>query len=306
VQFLAFAMFIGVAMSITAFPVLARILTHTGLIDTKIGTLALASAAIDDVVAWCLLTLVAAVATAGDAVSFLRVAGLSFAYVAFMLIVMRPLLRVQMRRWMRLSSPPPHAIAVVMAGLLLSAYMTTVIGIHPIFGAFLFGLVMPRDSAHGNPSTSQIHITSTSLAKFCEPFEQLGLLLLPVFFIVTGLGVDVVSLGMNGLMELVAIVTIACAGKLIGAAVPARLCGMTWSEAKTLGLLMNTRGLTELIVLNTGVSLGILDSQMFTMMVIMAVVTTSMAGPLIRHTPIELSKASDDTRQRPLVHADLA
>lgn len=155
------------------------------------------------------------------------------------------------------------------AGVFLSSWLTSWIGIHAIFGAFLFGFVMPREPAR---------VLAQHLRK---PIDNVGLVLLPVFFIVTGLGVDISALTKGDCLALALLIAVACAGKLLGAIVPARLSGLSWRESKDLGLLMNTRGLTELIILNAAVSLGVLDGRMFTMLVIMALVTTAMAGPLL-------------------------
>ncbi|MFD2764926.1 cation:proton antiporter [Micromonospora eburnea] len=268
VPFVVFALFLGAAMSITAFPVLARILKDRGLVNTEVGTLALASAAIDDVLAWCILALVAAIAAARDGTDLIQIAALSLAYVAVMSAVVRPLLAAVVRRVALLNRPANLAIFVA-AGVFLSSFATTWVGIHAIFGAFAFGFIMPREPAE--ELRQQIR----------EPFENIGMVLLPVFFIVTGLGVDIASLTLANYVELSAIILVACVGKTIGAATPALALGLPGRDARTLGILMNTRGLTELIVLNVGVSLGVLDKQMFTMMVIMALVTTAMAGPLL-------------------------
>ncbi|MFI5916388.1 cation:proton antiporter [Dactylosporangium sp. NPDC051541] len=265
----AFALFLGAAMAITAFPVLARMLTDSGLMHTRVGALALASAAIDDLLAWCMLALVSAIATASGQGTFLQTVLLSLAYVAVMLAAVRPLLRWLFRRLTGRGGTLPHLLVVVAAGVFLSAYATTWIGIHPIFGAFLFGLVTPREPA----DALQLHLR--------RPLSTVGTLLMPVFFIITGLGVDVGGLTWVNALELAAILAVACTGKLLGAGVPALLMRMPRREAGALGLLMNARGLTELIILNAGVSLGVLDTSMFTMMVIMAVATTAMVGPLL-------------------------
>ncbi|MGI5519943.1 cation:proton antiporter [Micromonospora sp. CA-259024] len=269
IPFSAFATFMGAAMSVTAFPVLARILSDRKLLDTRVGTLALAAAAIDDVLAWCMLAYVSALVSAnGDYGDLMQVGIRSIVYVAAMFYVVRPALdRIVSRmaareRWNAL-------IMVVVAGAFLSAYVTTWAGIHAIFGAFLFGFVMPREPA-------------LALGEHLRrPMDNLALVLLPVFFIVTGLGVNIGALTARNYVELALILAVACAGKLAGATLPARWGGFSWKEARTLGLLMNTRGLTELIILNVAVSLGVLDGSMFTMMVIMALVTTVMAGPLL-------------------------
>lgn len=264
----AFTLFLGAAMAITAFPVLARILTDTQLMHTRVGALALASAAVDDLLAWCVLALVSAIATASGHGAFVQTLVLSLAYVAVMLFAVRPLLA---RLFRRLTRGPtlPHLLMIVAAGVFLSAYVTTWIGIHPIFGAFLFGLVTPRKPA----DALQLHLR--------RPMSTVRRLLMPVFFIITGLGVDIGGLTWVNYLELAAILAVACAGKLIGAAVPALTMRMPRRDVRTLGLLMNARGLTELIILNAGVSLGVLDTSMFTMMVIMAVFTTALVGPLL-------------------------
>lgn len=264
----AFALFLGAAMAVTAFPVLARILTDSKLMHTRVGALALASAAIDDLLAWCVLALVSAIATASGTGPFVQTLALSLAYVAVMFLVVRPLLAALFRRIAR-GNGLPHLLVVVAGGVFLSAYVTTWIGIHPIFGAFLFGLITPREPA----DALQLHLR--------RPLSTVGRLLLPVFFIVTGLGVDIGGLTWRNYLELAAILAVACAGKLIGAAAPALALGMRWRQVGTLGVLMNARGLTELIILNAGVSLGILDTSMFTMTVIMAVFTTALVGPLL-------------------------
>jgi Kef-type K+ transport system membrane component KefB len=255
-------------MSITAFPVLARILTDNGLMHTRVGALALSSAAVDDVLAWFVLALVSAIVTAGGGTDLVRIGLLAVVYVAMMFLVVRPLLTAVVRRLTR-QRVSPYLLIVLVAGVLLSSYATTWIGIHAIFGAFLFGFVMPREPA----DVLQLHLR--------RPLDTVSLLLLPVFFIVTGLGVDIGGLSGRNWLELGAILAVACAGKLIGASIPAKAFGMPWRDVRTLGLLMNTRGLTELIILNAGVSLGVLDGPMFTMMVIMGLVTTAAAGPLL-------------------------
>ncbi|MCO5995455.1 cation:proton antiporter domain-containing protein [Actinoallomurus rhizosphaericola] len=272
-SFTAFALFMGAAMSITAFPVLARMLTEHRMMGTRVGALALASAAIDDVLAWCLLALTAAIVTAnGAAGHMVQIGILSAVYVAAMALLVRPLLAYLTRTWVTDRVPPLYVIMLV-TGIFLSSYATTWIGIHAIFGAFAFGVIMPREPF-------EVLIEGVK-----RPFDGISMVLLPVFFIVTGLNVDVSALSGRSVIELAAIVLVACVGKMVGATVPGKLTGMSWREAGTLGLLMNTRGLTELIILNVGVSLGVLDGQMFTMMVLMALVTTALAGPLLPNAP---------------------
>ncbi|MGK5550301.1 cation:proton antiporter domain-containing protein [Actinomadura kijaniata] len=270
VPFTAFAMFMGAALSVTAFPVLARILADRGMTRTRVGTVALASAAVGDVAAWCLLAYVSAlVSSGGDGSGLVRIGALSGAYVALTLFVVRPLLAWLLRRCAR--TRPATSLLVLCAGVFLSSWTTSWIGVHAFFGAFMFGLVMPREP---EPLVRELR----------SSVGDMGLVLLPVFFIVTGLGVDIGGLTGTDCLMLVLVTACACAGKLGGAILPARLAGMSWREARDLGVLMNTRGLTELIILNAAVSLGILDGRMFTMLVIVALVTTAMAGPLLSWT----------------------
>ncbi|MEO3778250.1 cation:proton antiporter [Micromonospora sp. B11E3] len=270
IPFWYFAAFLGIAMSITAFPVLARILTDTGLAGTRIGALTLASAALEDVLAWILLAVMVVGFTAsGGVATLVTVLGLFLLYALAMVVVVRPLLRRLVGRLTRGGKASPYLVPLIAAGVFLSAYATSWIGVHAIFGAFAFGLVMPRE-----PRTL---LAGTLHA----PLESAVRLLLPMFFIVTGLSVDVGALGWTGLGELALIMAAACVGKLLGAATPAKLSGMSWRDSYSVGLLMNTRGLTELVILNIGVSLGVLDGQMFTMMVLMALLTTAMAVPLL-------------------------
>lgn len=266
---LAFVLFLGAAMAVTAFPVLARILTDNGLMGTRVGALALASAAIDDILAWCILAAVSAIVAARDAASLVQIAVLSAGYLMAMFLIVRPLLARLVRRLTR-DRVSPNLLVILVAGVFLSSYATTWIGIHAIFGAFLFGIIMPREPAD---------LIQVGLRR---PLESISRLLLPVFFIITGLGVDIGALNAYHLLELAAVLAVACVGKMLGSSLPARMFGgMGWRESGMLGLLMNTRGLTELIILNAGVSLGVLDQSMFTMMVLMTLATTALAGPLL-------------------------
>jgi Kef-type K+ transport system membrane component KefB len=272
ISFTAFALFLGAAMSVTAFPVLARMLNEHRMMTTTVGALALASAAVDDVLAWCLLAVVAAIVTASGPGDLLQIALLGAAYILAMVLVVRPLMAVLVRRWAR-ERVSPLLIVVIVAGLFLSSYATTWIGVHAIFGAFAFGFVMPREP---------FMVLHESVKK---PLDHISMVLLPVFFIVTGLNVDISAISGRGYLELAGIILVACVGKLAGAAVTGRLFRMPWSQAGTLGLLMNTRGLTGFVILNVGVGLGVLDGTMFTMMVLMALVTTAMTGPLLPNAP---------------------
>ena len=262
-----FALYFGVCMSVTAFPVLARILADSGLLSTKVGEQTMASAAVADVFAWCLLAAVVAAVSATGAGGILTVVGWTAVYAAVMWLVVRPLLRVLAARIGVQSFA--CLSGVVAAGILLSASVTEAIGIHPIFGAFAFGMVMPREPG----GVLDEHMAA--------PFRGASAILLPVYFIVVGLSVDIAGLRGTDYAVLALVVTVACVGKVAGSALPAGWCGSSWRESTAIGILMNTRGLTELIVLNLGVTLGILDTRLFTILVLMALITTSMTGPLI-------------------------
>ncbi|OSZ59652.1 cation/H(+) antiporter [Streptomyces pharetrae CZA14] len=263
----AFMLFMGIAMSITAFPVLARILTDRGMSRSPLGVVALACASIDDVLAWSLLAAVVAISGSAGPEEW-RIL-LAVPYLLGMFFVVRPLLRrfADHRTGLRLT---PTVLAGVLAGLLLSAAATEWLGLHYIFGAFLFGVILPR----------------TGTAQLREDVhdrlgQMSGTLLLPVFFLVAGLKVDLSGLDASGLGDLGLILAVAIGGKFAGAFAAARLNRMPVRESTALATLMNTRGLTELIVLNVGLQLGILGQDLYSLMVVMAVVTTAMAGPLL-------------------------
>ncbi|WP_241562226.1 cation:proton antiporter [Streptomyces hoynatensis] len=284
-DFADFALFMGTAMSIAAFPVLARIIWDSGLHQTRLGAQALALAALDDLLAWCLLAVVTALATASGAGGFLDVIGWGAVFIAVMLAVVRPCLA----RLARLAPRAGHHLATLAAaGALGSAYLTSEIGLHPIFGAFVFGLVMPRHT-----ETELLHQAAR------VPLEHAGRLLLPVFFVVTGLSVDLTSMTATGAVHMLLIIATACLGKLGGVLLSARMSGMGWHESATLGLLMNTRGLTELVILNIGLDLGLLDTELFTAMVMMALVTTAMTSPLLT-VMLRHGRSDVTTRDRPV------
>ena len=268
---LPFVLFIGAAMSITAFPVLARILTDRGMHRTRLGGLALASAAVDDVIAWSLLAVVVTIAGASAAGGEQQWhVALALPYVALMFFLVRPLLRRLLPAFTRAGRLTPSLLATVLIGLLLSAYAAEWLGVHVIFGAFLFGVVMPR--AGGDAFRHQI----------LEKLEQISvLLLLPVFFFVSGIKVNLRGVGLGGLGELALILLVAIGGKFIGAYLGARLQKLPSRQSFAVATLMNTRGLTEIVILTVGLQLGILDQSLFSLMVVMAIVTTGMAGPLL-------------------------
>jgi Kef-type K+ transport system membrane component KefB/nucleotide-binding universal stress UspA family protein len=266
-QVLPFALFVGTAMSVTAFPVLARILTDRNMHRTRVGSIALASAAIDDVLAWVLLAVVAAIAGGGGQPLRLLLAPV---YVGVMFGLVRPQLRKLVEVYQQRRRLTPNVLAIVLAGLLLSSYATDWMGVKYIFGAFLFGVVMPRDA--------------TALREdILGRLDQVSVLvLLPVFFVVSGLSVNLSSVGLSGLTELGFILLVAITGKFGGAFIGARLGGAGSRRAGALATLMNTRGLTELVILSVGLQLHVLDQSLYSLMVVMAVLTTMMAGPLLR------------------------
>jgi Kef-type K+ transport system membrane component KefB len=280
-----FALFIGTAMAATAFPVLARILTDRGLHRTRIGGLALASAAIADVLAWILLAVVVALAGSSQQWKVL----LAIPYAAAMFGVVRPLLRRLSRLYLQAGRLTPNILAAVLAGLLLSCYATNWMGLHFIFGAFLFGVVMPRENVLGLRED------------ILERLEQVSVLVfLPIYFVVSGLSINLSTIGSSGLVELGAILVVAIVGKLAGAYFGAQLTGVRGRNAGVLATLMNTRGLTELVILGVGLQLHILTKPLYTLMVVMALVTTAMSGPLLKVI------YPDRVMQRDLAAADRA
>lgn len=278
------ALFLGAAMSITAFPVLARILTERGLHKDPLGAISLACAAVQDFLAWCILAIVVVVVQASGPWPVARMALQSAALLAVLLLVVRPGLVWLLDSGRRWSAGAALTHSVLVVGVLLSAAATETIGLHAVFGAFAFGTVVPR---------TQIEATAPQVP---ERIEQTSLLLLPVFFTVTGMSVNLGGLGGQGLLMTAAVLAVACVGKFAGAYGGARLTGAPGREATALGILLNARGLTELVILNVGLTLGVIDTRLFTAMVIMAVVTTSMTGPLLArvHPPAVRERGSQE------------
>jgi Kef-type K+ transport system membrane component KefB len=267
-SFNAFALFIGVAMSITAFPVLARILEDRQMSQTCLGAIAITCAAVDDVTAWCILALVIAlVKSTGIELSVITIV-LTLVFAAAMLFLVRP----QLSRVIREPDAQLHRrrlIPVILAFVMTCALITETIGIHALFGAFVAGVVMP-------PSTEFRIFLKDKL----EPFSSYALL--PLFFAFTGLRTQIGLLtDWHDWLMCALIILVAIAGKLGGSTLMSRWTGMTWPQSFSIGVLMNTRGLVELVVLNIGYDLGILSGRIFAMMVLMALVTTFMTGPLL-------------------------
>jgi Kef-type K+ transport system membrane component KefB len=269
----SFALFFGVALAVTAFPVLARILSDQGLASTRLGVLALSCAAVGDIAAWWMLALVAGVARSemGGAIDFgeaTRVLVLSLAYIAAMLLIVRPIVARLLTKadGKGLSHT---AVALIFAALLLSALATEWIGIHAVFGAFLLGVVIPHDSR-----------TAQSLKNGLE--QVVLVLLLPAFFAYTGMRTEIgLVSGWEHWLLSGLIILAASLGKFGGTLAASRLAGLDWRTGSALGILMNTRGLMELIVLNIGLDLGVITPTLFAMMVVMALVTTLATTPLL-------------------------
>jgi Kef-type K+ transport system membrane component KefB/nucleotide-binding universal stress UspA family protein len=272
VSFTAFALFLGAAMSITAFPVLARIITENNLQGTRLGTLALTCAAVDDVTAWCLLAVAIAVARTGDFAGAIPTIIASIIYIGLMLTAGRWFLQRLAKHYLRAGRLSQLLLAGIYMGVVASALITELIGIHLIFGAFLLGAAMPKNED-----------LVRELAVKTEDFVLI--FLLPIFFAYSGLKTQIGLLNRPELWLLCALVLgVAIAGKYIGTYIAARVSGISKREASALGWLMNTRGLTELIVLNIGLELGVISPLIFTMLVIMALVTTFMTSPLLEWT----------------------
>lgn len=267
VMFSSFSLFMGIAMSITAFPVLARIVQERGLQKTKLGTIVITCAAADDITAWCILAAVIAIVKAGSFLSALYTMLLAVSYVLLMLKMVRPFLkRVGDLHTSRENLSKP-VVAIFFLTLIISSWSTEVIGIHALFGAFMAGAIMPENMKFRN--------------LFIEKVEDVALvLLLPLFFVFTGLRTEIGLLNDPYLWKVCGfIILVAVSGKFLGSALAAKFVGQSWKDSLSIGALMNTRGLMELIVLNIGYDLGILTGEIFAMMVIMALVTTVMTGP---------------------------
>ncbi|HLW83098.1 MAG TPA: cation:proton antiporter [Candidatus Acidoferrales bacterium] len=269
IRFAVFALFMGISMSVTAFPVLARVITDRGMQEGQLATIALACAAVDDVTAWCLFALVVSVARA-HAGRVLITLGLTAGFIFAIFVFVRPAAAWFVRRHARREQTVQSSIVVACVALLLAALTTQWIGIHALFGAFLVGSVIPYDSR---------------LARdIKQKFEDLVVILfLPTFFAFTGLRTQIGLVhGLRDWVICAVIIAVASLGKFGGAAVAARLTGLDWRQAGSLGILMNTRGLMELIVLNVGLDLGVLSPTLFAMLVIMAIVTTLATTPVLQ------------------------
>jgi Kef-type K+ transport system membrane component KefB len=265
VSFNAFALFIGVSLSVTAFPVLARILTDHRIQRSPMGIVALSCAAAADVMAWCLLAVVVGITrseVSGAAVTIL----LAALYVGVMIFAIRP----WMSQWARREEGrKDHGLmAAMLVGLLVSSLAAEYIGIHALFGAFLFGAAVPHNTRAAELLTERLH-------------DFVLILLLPAFFALTGLRTQIGLISGKAWLVCLLIILCATAGKFGGSTLAARWTGLSWRDSAALGILMNTRGLVELIVLNIGLDLGVLSPELFAMLVIMAVITTFATSPML-------------------------
>ena len=268
-RFIPFALFMGISLSITAFPVLARIVQERGISRTPLGITAITSAAINDMTAWGILAIVVAIANADALSGAIFTIFLSLVFVLTMLLIIRPLLNKIARKYTVPETISKQVVALVLGTMLLSAWITEVIGIHALFGAFMAGVIIPD-----NEKFKRI---------MAEKIEDLSLvLLLPLFFVFTGLRTQIGLLNSLDLWLIAALViAVAVASKFIGSAFAARVTGQTWKDSLLIGALMNTRGLIELVALNIGYDIGILSPEIFTILVLVALVTTFMTGPLM-------------------------
>jgi Kef-type K+ transport system membrane component KefB len=269
VSFLAFALFMGIAMSITAFPVLARIIEERGLSKSQLGNTAIACAAVDDVTAWCLLAFVVAIAKADGLGSSLLTLILAMLFIGLMLFLFKPRADRILSEAIHGETHSKSMVAGVLIFVFVAALSTEIIGIHALFGAFLAGVIIPTNSS-----------LRSFLRERLETFSSV--FLLPLFFAFTGLRTQIGLLaGTQSWLICAGIIAVAIAGKLGASMLAARWTGMSWHESLSLGALMNTRGLMELIVLNIGYDMGILSPRIFVMMVLMALFTTLMTGPVL-------------------------
>jgi K+:H+ antiporter len=271
VSFAGFALFMGAAMSVTAFPVLARILTERNMLRTRVGSVAITCAAVDDVTAWCILAGIVVIVRASslEIPVWLTVSGL-LAFVVVMGLVVRPALRRLEMVYEKRGELTQDLIAIILLVVLASGLITESLGVHALFGAFLAGVVMPRHSELSR--------------ELSEKFEALiVVMLLPIYFSLTGLRSSIFLIsGAKMWLYCAVIIVLAVVGKLGGSMLSARMNGMSWRESAAVGILMNTRGLVELVILNIGLDLGILSPALFSIMVLMALVTTLMTSPLLR------------------------
>ncbi|HEY7638486.1 MAG TPA: cation:proton antiporter [Steroidobacteraceae bacterium] len=268
VTFWPFALFMAAAMSMTAFPVMARILKDRRMTQTTIGRLALTSAAVADVLVWMLLAMVVVLVASHDWSQFARTIGGLAALSVVLFFGVKPVLSRLIARHAENGKPGGALLAFLLVGTFASAYATDLLQVHAVFGAFLFGVCLPRDDQ--------------LLAALIERIEYVAILvLMPVFFALAGLSTTADAFGGAGLGAMLLILAVAISGKIVSAAAGARLSGQPWSVSLAVGSLMNARGLMELIVIKVGLDIGVIGNDLFTMLMVMAIVTTLMTGPLL-------------------------
>lgn len=269
VAFAAFSLFMGISMSTTAFPVLARIIQERGITKTPLGILAITTAAIDDMTAWCLLAVIIAVVKSGGFVNSLSTIVLTIAYVFVMIKMVQPFMKKFGSVYVSRENLNKTVVAFVFVVLFFSSYITEVIGIHPLVGAFMAGVIMPHNINFKKIITEKIEDVSL-------------VLLLPLFFVFTGLRTQINLLD-NSDLWLIAfvVISVAVGGKFLGATISSRLLKHSWKESLSMGVIMNSRGLMELIILNIGYDLGIFGKEIFTILVLMALFTTFMTNPML-------------------------
>jgi len=280
-NFISFALFMGIAMSITAFPVLARIIRDRKLTGTKLGNLAISCAASDDVTAWCILAILIALIRSGSGMNGLLVVAMVVLYVFIMLVPVSIIMKKILVTYEKGKIAYNGLMTIMFTLLLLSSWCTEMIGIHALFGAFLAGIVIPK---HGDMQKRIIErISDVSMV-----------MLLPLFFVYTGLRTNAAILNSSGLwVSFLLILICAVAGKFGGSTLVAKALGQTWKDSLSIGALMNTRGLMELIVLNIGYDMGILSTEIFSMMVLMALLTTMMTSPVLNWIEKRENQISD-------------
>ncbi|MGW8331158.1 cation:proton antiporter [Streptomyces sp. NPDC055897] len=286
-----FALYLGLALSISALSVLSRMITDYGLDGTHVADLALGLAAADDLLTWCGLAVIVAMAGTGAATGFLGLTAGVALYLGVLLLLVRPLLA-----WAAARVRPehaPYALTLAATGAFASAYVTSCIGVNGIFGAFIFGLAMPAPSGNRHLQKGVY-----------EPLKNVGGVLMPFYFATTGFSVDLTRLDVNGCLLAIVFIAVAVLGKLGSVALSARATGFSWRDATLLGALMNSRGQTALVVLNLGLSIGLLTRQLFTELVLTSLVTTvlsaSLLNGLLRHrASASSSQDTSDSAQCP-------
>ncbi|KAG0280232.1 K(+)/H(+) antiporter [Linnemannia exigua] len=281
VGFGQFLLFCGVAMAITAFPVLARILAEQKLLTTKVGFLTICAGAVGDIVAWILLALVVSIINSASRITPLYVVLLSIAWILILVFVIRPLFKYMIKKTKSEDEPSQTMMAFTMVIVLVSAFVTDIIGVHAIFGSFLVGLIIPNDTGFADGVTKRIE-------------DLVSVIFLPIYFALSGLKTQIGLLDNGKTWGLVVLTTfVACFGKIVGCTGAARLQGMEWRESLAIGVLMNCKGLIELIVLNIGYDAGVINDRVFVIMVAMCLITTCMTTPAVSYIyPVHYQRAS--------------